>query len=325
MQPILSNSQRTSCVLAILLLTVLAGMIVPVGGSTRASIQQPDQSDIHTLVIRSAGQPANYSISINGTLTADTSEQSDSIKGNRMIGTVGGRSETTNNTDITDVIKYTGYVTKFQSNTSKIRITLDNALIKPTVLNGKYIQISYENDLNNMTDTLPIKYSFTVTGTVTEEENVETEDEPSNATTVTGRLTSKGDRDGFYYSGKIVSSSFSRDIRVTINGQRVSFENQSQSPTQSLPSTDRPQTVQRTKTNSTTTVPTTEPRTESPQSPPSETVVNERSPSKPTRVPESTTSNDSSSGSPIRIDFMLGFVVGGVLIIAGVYIKYIKL
>lgn len=255
MHSILSGSQRTGCVLAVLLLTVLAGMVVPITASSHAVLQQSNQpnqsnqSEIHTLIVRSAGQPATYSITINGTLTADTSEQSDTIEGNRMTGSVGGRSETTNNTDTTDVIKYTGYIVDFESNTSQIRVTLDNSLIDISVLSENHIVISHTSDQQTGTNTSQIRYSFSVTGQIAGEENAEPDDEPSNATTVTGQLSSSEDRDGFYYSGEITSSSFSSDVRITINGQSVSPENLSQFQTRTPTSTDRDQSTQQNNTN----------------------------------------------------------------------------
>ncbi len=105
---------------------------------TQTPTQTPTQISTNntqnkTLVIMSTGEPASYTISVSGTLTANTTEPVDSAQDQSMTGLVGGIAWD-NTTDSKDTIQYTGEITDFQGDESNLRIMQNGTEVSPADL-----------------------------------------------------------------------------------------------------------------------------------------------------------------------------------------------
>jgi hypothetical protein len=198
-------SRITAVIIAVALVLIIAGcasVVVPAHAA-------PQSSPTHKVIIRSAGEPADYSLTVSGQIVSGPREQSDRATAHRVNGHVGTG-------DTVDTITYTGHITAFQANSSTLKATLDGTLIDARLLDANHLQLETRSTGN--TSQRPVRYTVTVSTTIVSGEGTEDRDMPTNTTTVSGWLL-PGDSDGFYFYGEIVAVSTSRPARVHVNGQ----------------------------------------------------------------------------------------------------------
>lgn len=131
-----TTSQRShGAFLLVVVLVTLGSVGAALGPGAVATAPNSTQSpQTHTLVISSTGQPTSYTLTVSGSLTAETTEAVDSVQGRSVTGRVGGVPWQDTSNDTRDVIQFTGRITDFQSHGSGLRLRLDGKRIKPASL-----------------------------------------------------------------------------------------------------------------------------------------------------------------------------------------------
>lgn len=103
-------------------------------GAVAAAPNSTQSPQTHTLVLSSTGQPTSYTLTVSGSLTAETTEAVDSVQGRSVTGRVGGIPWQKTSNDTRDVIQFTGRITDFQVHGSGLRLRLDGKQVRPASL-----------------------------------------------------------------------------------------------------------------------------------------------------------------------------------------------
>jgi hypothetical protein len=200
-----SVSKTTASIIAVALVLVIASS----GSVVVPAHAEPQSAPTHKVIIRSAGEPADYSLTVSGTIVSGPRELGDRATAHRVHGHVGPN-------DTVDALTYTGHITAFQTDSSTLKATLNGTLIDARILDANHLQFETRSPGN--TSQQPVRYTVAVSETIVSGEGTEDRDSPTNTTTVSGWLL-PGDSDGFYYQGEIVDVSTSHPARIHVNGQ----------------------------------------------------------------------------------------------------------
>lgn len=203
------------------LVVLSGGAVVTAGPATTADQTTQKQPAQHTLVIKTTGNPVQYTLSVSGRIRGDPNE-TDSVQGNTLNGRVGGVPWKNRTNDTKDTIRYSGYIETFQHRGNDIQLLLDGTQIAPATLATNHIKIVAPNASNN-----PINYGISVTGNATTGESTEGQDRTvsqPNDTLLQGQLADSSD--SFYFTGKVSVESISKQTHVFVNGQNVTVPSQ---------------------------------------------------------------------------------------------------